>query len=52
MVDVEMAAHGVAVECHKKDIVELGWHQLEACIRFRTDYGFAVNKDVILKNDV
>jgi hypothetical protein len=52
VVDVEVAAHGVAVECHKKDIVELGWHQPEVCVRFRTDDGFVVNKDVIFKNDV
>ncbi len=35
MVEVEVAAHGFAVECHEKDIVELGGHQPEACVRFR-----------------
>ena len=52
MVDVEVAAHGFAVECNKKDIVELGGHQLEACIRFQTNNEFVVDKDVILKDDV
>ena len=52
MVDIEGAAHGVAVQCNKKDIVELGGHQLEACVRFQTDDGFVVDKDVIFEDDV
>ena len=52
MIDVEVATHGVAVECHEKDIVELGRHQPEACERFRTDDRFAVDKYVIFKDDV
>ncbi len=52
MVEVEVAAHGVAVECNEKDIVELGGYQPEACIRFQTNDGFMVDKDVILKYDV
>jgi hypothetical protein len=52
VIDVEVATHGVAVECHEKDIVELGGHQPKACIRFRTDDGFAVDEYVIFKDDV
>ncbi len=52
MVDIEGAAHGVAAECNKKDIVELGGHQLEVCVRFRTNDGFVVDKDVIFEDDV
>ncbi len=52
MVDAEVAAHWVAVECNEKDIVELGGHQPEACVRFRTDDWFAVDKDVIFEDDV
>ena len=51
-VDVEVAVHGVAVECNEKDIVELRGHQPEACVRFRTDDGFVVDKYVIFKDDV
>ena len=53
-VDVEVAVHGVAVECNEKDIVELGGqHQPEACVvRIRTVDWFAVDRDVIFKDDV
>ncbi len=51
-IETELVAHGFAVECNKKDIVELRGHQPEACVRFRTNDGFAVDKDVIFKDDV
>ena len=48
---IQVATHGISVECDKKNIHQLSWYQLQVCIGRRPSDRFLHDEHIILHID-